>query len=480
MKTQECIEKLYKEWANEDCIDIEELPKSGSDRIYFRLHGNKKTAIGVFNKDLKENKAFIHFSRHFHNIGIFVPEIYITDLDNHCYLISDLGEETLFDNLLQTRTGKEFPPHLVPIYKNILSDLIIFQLKAGANLDYTLCYPRNSFDKQSILWDLNYFKYYFLKLAKVPFDEQLLEDDFNTFANYLLETEHSYFMYRDFQSRNIMLKDGKTAYIDYQGGRKGALQYDVASLLYDAKADIPEILREELLSHYISELNKKKNIDTGNFKQYYYGYVLIRIMQAMGAYGFRGLYEKKQHFLKSIPFAIKNLKSVLEKSKFKAKIPHLFKALEIVTQSKKIIEMAKDTQDILTVTINSFSYKRGIPIDKNDNGGGFVFDCRAIHNPGRYEQYKQLTGKDSAVIHFFEENKDMENFLNPIKTLVSQSIEVYNRREFTNLMINFGCTGGRHRSVYAAEQIASYIQDNFEVNITLKHIEREIDDKLQK
>lgn len=470
------LQTLYKQWSGEEIVLIKKLPQSGSDRIYYRIKSANKRAIGVYNKNLKENNAFIHFSKHFKAQKMNVPEIYAENLDKHCYLLSDLGEETLFDNLLQTRTENEFPQHLVPIYKQILTDLVHFQLKAGKHLDYDFCYPRPAFDKQSILWDLHYFKYYFLKLAQISFDEQLLEDDFQAFASYLLETKHDYFMYRDFQSRNIMLHNGKPAYIDYQGGRKGALQYDVASLLYDAKANLPEALREELLRHYISVLKKQQSVDS-SFEKYYYGYVLVRIMQAMGAYGFRGFYEKKEHFLKSIPYAMHNLSMVLKKKQLPIKIPHLLTALKKIAHSTQLLKIAEEAQSKLSVTINSFSFKRGIPIDKSDNGGGFVFDCRAIHNPGRYEEYKMLTGKDTEVIRFFQQHSDMEAFLTPIKQLITQSIKVYIKRDFTHLQVNFGCTGGRHRSVYAAEQVAAYLKNHFDVKVVLRHIEREIEEQ---
>jgi hypothetical protein len=300
-----------------------------------------------------------------------------------------------------------------------------------------------------MMWDLSYFKYYFLKLAKIPFDEQALEDDFQRFSDYLLAADNEAFLFRDFQSRNIMLKDRQVYFIDYQGGRKGALQYDLASLLYDAKADIPQHQREALLEFYLDELSQYKDIDRQKFKSLFDGYVLIRIMQAMGAYGFRGFFEKKEHFLKSIPYALKNLEDVRSKHSIEVQLPELFKVFKAVGKST-FLRAISTNNERLTITISSFSYKKGIPVDPSGNGGGFVFDCRAIHNPGRYLEYKQLTGKDPEVQQFLEEKSTMAEFLAPVTSLVSHSVEVYLDRGFTHLSVSFGCTGGQHRSVYAA------------------------------
>jgi hypothetical protein len=323
-----------------------------------------------------------------------------------------------------------------------------------------------------MMWDLNYFKYYFLKLAKIPFDEQALEDDFQAFSDYLLAVDNNAFLYRDFQSRNVMLKDDKVYFIDYQGGRKGALQYDLASLLYDAKANIPEAEREELLEFYLDELVQYKQVDRDKFKALFGGYVLIRIMQSMGAYGFRGFYEKKEHFLKSIPFALKNLETLLERNTIQAKLPELFKVLKAVTESV-FLKTISPSNDRLTVRVSSFSYKKGIPHDPSGNGGGFVFDCRAIHNPGRYAEYKHLTGKDPQVQKFLEEKSTIASFMESVISLVSQSVEVYSSRGFSHLCVSFGCTGGQHRSVYAAEKLAEYLRNNYPVTVVLQHVEQD-------
>jgi aminoglycoside/choline kinase family phosphotransferase len=384
-----------------------------------------------------------------------------------------LGDTTLFDYLSKTRESEGFSENIISEYRKVLQVLPKIQIIAGKDLDYSVCYPREAFDKQSMMWDLNYFKYYFLKLAKVPFDEQELEDDFQAFSNYLLSAPSGFFMYRDFQSRNIMLKDGGVYFIDYQGGRRGALQYDLASLLYDGKADIPQDARNQLFQFYLSELKNYMNVSEDEFTLYFNGFVLIRIMQAMGAYGFRGFYEKKEHFLKSIPYAIRNLEGLLPKLKLPVQMPELLKVLKLLTQSETLKEYGRSSNSELTVRVMSFSYKKGIPDDPSGNGGGFVFDCRALNNPGRYTEFKNLTGKDLKVQEFLEQKSEMEWFLKPVKSLVDQSVKNYLERGFTHLSVNFGCTGGQHRSVYAAEKLADHLRNNFPVNVVLIHREQQ-------
>lgn len=473
LRIKEQIISLFETHFNEEVTFFEQLPASGSYREYARLKSANYIVIGAYNQDIKENQAFLEFSAHFRNKNIPVPCIYAVNGALDCYLQEDLGNTTLFDFLSSTREKEGFSSKIVDEYKKVLRELPRIQLVAGKDIDYSVCYPREAFDKQSMMWDLNYFKYYFLKLAKIPFDEQRLEDDFQAFSDYLLAVDNNAFLYRDFQSRNVMLKDGKVYFIDYQGGRKGALQYDLASLLYDAKANIPEAEREELLEFYLDELNQYKHVDRSKFKSLFDGYVLIRIMQAMGAYGFRGFYEKKEHFLKSIPFALKNMETLLAKNNtVLTEFPELYKVLKSVTEST-FLKSISPANDRLTVRISSFSYKKGIPHDPSGNGGGFVFDCRAIHNPGRYPEYKHLTGKDQQVIEFLEQKSTIASFMNAVTTLVSQSVEVYLSRGFTHLSVNFGCTGGQHRSVYAAEKLAQYLRNNYPVTVVLQHVEQD-------
>ena len=472
LKIKDQLISLFELHFKEEVIFFEQLPGSGSYREYARMKSASHQVIGAYNSDIKENQAFLEFSAHFRNKNIPVPQIYAVSGDQKTYLQEDLGNTTLFDFLTQTRETEGFSGKIVEVYKKVLTELPRIQLVAGKDVDYSVCYPRDAFDKQSMMWDLNYFKYYFLKLAKIAFDEQALEDDFQAFSDYLLAVDNNAFLYRDFQSRNVMLKDEQVYFIDYQGGRKGALQYDLASLLYDAKANIPEAEREELLEFYLNELSQYKHTDREKFKSLFGGYVLIRIMQAMGAYGFRGFYEKKEHFLKSIPFALKNLETLLAKNTIQVPLPELFKVLKAVTESP-FLKSISPVNDRLTVRVSSFSYKKGIPKDPSGNGGGFVFDCRAIHNPGRYEEYKHLTGKDPQVQQFLETKSTMADFLAPVFSLVSHSVEVYSLRGFSHLCVSFGCTGGQHRSVYAAEKLAEHLKNNYPVEVVLQHVEQD-------
>jgi len=472
LKIKDQLFSLFESHFKEEVTFFEQLPASGSYREYVRIKSINHQVIGAYNQDIKENQAFLEFSAHFRNKNIPVPHIFAVNSNMDCYLQEDLGNTTLFDFISITRENEGFSTKIVDEYKKVLRELPRIQLVAGKDIDYSVCYPREAFDKQSMMWDLNYFKYYFLKLAKIPFDEQALEDDFQAFSDYLLAVDNNAFLYRDFQSRNVMLKDEKVYFIDYQGGRKGALQYDLASLLYDAKANIPEAEREELLEFYLNELSQYKQVDREKFKSLFGGYVLIRIMQAMGAYGFRGFYEKKEHFLKSIPFALKNLETLLAKNTIQVKLPELFKVLKAVTESV-FLKTISPSNDRLTVRVSSFSYKKGIPHDPSGNGGGFVFDCRAIHNPGRYLEYKHLTGKDPQVQEFLEEKSTIAGFMASVTSLVSQSVEVYLSRGFSHLCVSFGCTGGQHRSVYAAEKLAEYLKNNYPVTVVLQHIEQD-------
>ena len=473
VKVERQLSDLFESWCGESPSLILPLAPSGSNRVYYRLKSASHVAIGAFSPVKKETIAFLTFSKHFAEKELPVPRIYAEQVDQNIYLQEDLGFTTLYSYLLQK--GDYFPDYLIQIYKRVVEQLAKLQIRGGEGLNYQVCYPRSSFDKQSMLWDFNYFKYYFLKLAKIPFDEQALEVDFHNFADFLLQTDCSHFMFRDFQTRNIMVKGGEPFFIDYQGGRRGALQYDLASLLYQAKANIPQDIRDDLLAHYLDTASKLIDIDREAFLDYYYGYVLIRSIQVLGAYGFRGLYERKEHFLKSIPFALRNIKWLFENIAFKMEIPELKQALESLIASKQFepFDKIKASSSLLTVTINSFSYKQGIPKDPSGNGGGFIFDCRFIHNPGRYEPYKKLTGRDEAVINFLQHHSRMNEFLNNVFRIVDKAVENYIDRSFTSLMINFGCTGGQHRSVYAADALTKHLQEKYGLTIKLEHIEQE-------
>jgi aminoglycoside/choline kinase family phosphotransferase len=474
LKTSEKNEiiQLFENHFSEKVETVEMLPASGSYREYCRLISSSRSVIGTFNADVKENTAFLSFTSHFKMNDLPVPEVYAVSADLKKYLLEDLGDITLFDFLSSVREKEGFSENIIAEYKKVLKVLPKIQVAAGSELDYTVCYPRAAFDKQSMMWDLNYFKYYFLKLAKIQFDEQALEDDYQAFCDYLLSADSDYFLYRDFQSRNVMLKNGKVYFIDYQGGRRGALQYDLASLLYDGKADIPQSVRQQLFDFYITELKKYIPVKDTDFTAYFKGFVLIRIMQAMGAYGFRGFYEKKEHFLKSIPFALKNLEHLLSDINLPVQLPELLNVLNQLAHSEVLKEIGQ-IKNNLTVTVSSFSYKNGYPADLSGNGGGHIFDCRALNNPGRYAEFKNLTGKDLEVQEFLEQKSEIGIFLNAAKTIVDQSVKTYLERGFTNLSIGFGCTGGQHRSVYAAEKLVGHLRNNFPVNVVVIHREQQ-------
>jgi aminoglycoside/choline kinase family phosphotransferase len=448
----------------------------GSGRKIIRLSHGQVSAIGILYGVREENRAFLEFSRHFRRHKLPVPEIYAEDLDRGAYLEEDFGDTTLFQFLSENREGERIAPVAVDAYRKVVALLPRFQVEAGRDLDYSVCYPRQSFDRQSITWDLNYFKYYFLRLAGIPFNEQALEDDFNSLTDFLLSAERDYFMYRDFQSRNIMLRDGQPFFLDYQGGRKGALQYDIASLLYDAKADLPPQLRQELLDLYIEKVgdcaSASGKIDRENFLRYFYSYVYVRILQALGAYGFRGFYERKTHFLQSVPYALKNLRWLLHNATLPIALPTLTQAFNSMLASEKLQGLASSAEN-LTVRVLSFSFHRGLPQDDGGHGGGFVFDGRSLPNPGREERFKALTGKDAPVIEYLNQQESVHQFMASVMSLVDASVNEYQRRGFKSLMVSFGCTGGQHRSVYLAEQLAKRLRGRNGIDVVLRHRELE-------
>ena len=448
------------------------LRADGSARRIFRLSGAERPVIGIVNADRRENAAFIAFSRHFRKSGLHVPEIYAEDAASGSYLEEDLGDTTLFQFLSAHRAPDAIGEPAYEAYRKVVRVLPRFQITAGKTLDYRPCYPRASFDKQSMLWDLNYFKYYFLRLAKIAFNEQDLENDFERFSDFLLAAPGDFFLYRDFQSRNVMLKDGEPFFIDYQGGRKGALQYDIASLLFDAKADLPADARRELLAEYLEAAAKLTPIDRGDFLKHYPGYVYIRIMQAMGAYGLRGFYERKSHFLQSIPYAVRNLEHLLREAPLPDGLPELTQVFKRIVGSSYLRQFGAASLK-LTVRIQSFSYKGGLPNDDRGHGGGYVFDCRALPNPGRFEQYAKSTGKDPDVAAYLKKEPAVGRFLDHVFALIDHAVENYQSRNFTDLMVGFGCTGGRHRSVYCAETLAARLRDKFKVDVDLRHREQE-------
>jgi aminoglycoside/choline kinase family phosphotransferase len=468
------LKNLFEEHFHTPATRVQPLQGElgGSGRKIVRLSSEQSSAIGILYSVREENVAFVEFSKHFRQHGLPVPRIYAEDLNQGAYLEEDFGDTTLFEFLSKNRVGEDIAPQAVEAYRKVVGVLPRFQIEAGRDLNYKVCYPRGSFDRQSITWDLNYFKYYFLRLAGIPFNEQALEDDFDSLTNFLLSADCDYFLYRDFQSRNVMLQGGEPFFLDYQGGRKGALQYDIASLLYDAKADLPPELRQQLLDLYIDKLSGFIPVEREAFLQFYYAYVYVRILQALGAYGFRGFYERKAHFLQSVPYALKNLRWLLHNVKLPIELPTLMEAFNSMLASDKLQGLASDAEN-LTVRILSFSFHRGMPKDESGHGGGFVFDGRSLPNPGREDRFKALTGKDAPVIDYLNQQESVHQFLASVMSLVEASVNEYQRRGFKSLMVSFGCTGGQHRSVFLAEQLAKRLCGRNGVEVAVRHRELE-------
>jgi len=472
------LNKLFEKHFGSPAEHIQPLQGElgGSGRKIIRLSRGNQSAIGILYGVREENAAFLAFSRHFRRHGLPVPAIFGEDLDHGAYLEEDLGDTTLFDFLSANRSGDAIAPQAVEFYRKVVAELPRFQIEAGRDLDYSVCYPRGSFDRQSINWDLNYFKYYFLRLAGIPFNEQALEDDFDRLTNLLLEAPGDFFLYRDFQSRNVILHQGQPYFVDYQGGRKGALQYDIASLLFDAKADLPPELREQLLDAYLEALSRHIRVDREAFDRHYHAFVYVRIMQALGAYGFRGFYERKAHFLQSVPYALKNIRWLLHNAKLPIELPTLMSAFQNILTSEKLKRLTPAPQpqtQNLQVRIFSFSFHHDPPKDESGNGGGFIFDARGLPNPGREERYKQLTGRDAPVIDYLNQQEGVHPFLANAVALVEASVASYQQRGFKNLMVSFGCTGGQHRSVFLAEHLAKRLRGQPGVEVVVRHLELE-------
>ncbi len=454
---------------------LEALPSSGSNRRYYRLKSGGLSLIGVHGESRDENRAFIHLARHFHKTGLNVPEVLAVSDDEMFYIQQDLGDTILFDAIKGGRLTGVFSHDEKELLHETIAVLADFQVKGAKGLDFNACYPLAEFDKRSVHWDLNYFKYNFLKTTGMDFREDLLENDFEKLAKNLLQDQPDTFLYRDFQSRNVMLVDGTTPYfIDFQGGRSGPVYYDVASFLWQAKANFPKDLRDELVQTYISSLRKHRQVDEGSFLKQLRLFVLFRTLQVLGAYGFRGYFEKKPHFIQSIPFALDNLRDLLKEGI--GDYPYLHSILTEMTELKQFADSRKKA---LAVRVFSFSYKKGIPNDVSGNGGGYVFDCRAINNPGKFERYSNVNGLDEPVIKFLEEGGEMVKFLDSIYPLIDRHVQRYVDRNFTDLMISFGCTGGQHRSVYAAQRVAEHLHKKFGIKITLVHREQNLEQEFR-
>ena len=465
------ITELYKKWSGKEPSSVDVLQQAGSERRYFRIWQGGQSVIGTYGANIKENESFLYFSDHFHKKGLPVANIYAVSDDKMCYLQEDFGEISLINRL----EAEGYVENIYVLFKQSLEKLAALQVKGDAGLDYSKCLTNSEFGKQAIMADLLYFKYYFLDALRKPYDKQKLIDDFEALSSYLTHTDHKFFMFRDFQSRNIQIDENNAVhFIDYQGGMKGAPQYDVASLLWQARANLPEEWKDRLLNDYMNALEPllDKPLNRLSFVGQFNGYVLIRLLQVLGAYGFRGLFERKAHFLTSIPLALNNLKSFIAKSPMGIAVPEFKKVLEICVADDVIAEFTPvqaTTETPLIVKVGSFSFKKGLPIKDDANGGGFIFDCRGILNPGRVESMKCKTGRDKEVIDYLEQQTKMPEFLHSVFDVVDITVEDYIKRGFDSLYVNFGCTGGQHRSVYAADAMARHLKNKFKVKVELNH-----------
>ncbi|HZI02057.1 MAG TPA: RNase adapter RapZ [Flavisolibacter sp.] len=472
----DAVSALYRNWSGKDPVQVDVLPQSGSDRRYFRLFDEaNQTVIATLGPNVAENETFVYFTGHFSSKGLPVPTILAINEDQTIYLQNDLGDVSLL-NVLEE---KGYVEESYQLFRESLHQLARMQILGDEELDYDQTLTSREFGQKAIMADLLYFKYYFLDALQKPYDKQKLIDDFEALSSYLTFTEFKFFMFRDFQSRNIMVREnGQVYFIDYQGGMKGAPQYDVASIIWQARANLPDDWKDRLLHDYMNSFESVigKPLDRAIFESQYNGYVLIRLLQVLGAYGFRGLFERKAQFLTSIPLALRNLKWFIEHNSIGISVPEFRRVIELCVEDEviqKFSPIQADDYTPLVVKICSFSYRKGMPVDESGNGGGFVFDCRGIDNPGRHDQYKTIHGRDRAVMDYLERQTRMEDFLNSVFDIVDISVEEYIKRGFDSLSVNFGCTGGQHRSVYAADALARHLKNKYRVKINLCHVVQE-------
>jgi aminoglycoside/choline kinase family phosphotransferase len=465
------LEKLFEERYGKKPEHIEVLPVSGSDRRYYRLSAGEHTAIGTHNTNVAENNTYFYFTDLFRKHGIHVPEVYSFSKDRRFYLQQDLGTTSLFDQLMKNG----FTEPVRKNYHKALEQLAKVQWLAGREANYDQCFAMKRFDEKTIMADLLYFKYYFADLQNIYYNKTVLIDEMEQLSKELGRIEPQMLMYRDFQSRNILLHENKVWFIDFQGAMQGPPQYDIASLLWQAKAQLPDAWKEDLLNSYITSLNKLHvtRFDEIHFRKGYAQFVLLRVLQVLGSYGFRGLLQHKPHFISSIAPALKNLENFLSNNPNSPSYPEMRSLLERICSKEmqqRYTTPKRNENEKLQVQISSFSYKNGIPKDSSTHGGGFVFDCRGLLNPGRFAAYKHLTGNDEAVRQFLERETRMPEFLAHAYALVSLNVEDYLARGFENLTVAFGCTGGQHRSVYAAESLAAYLTNKYNIPVSVTHL----------
>ena len=468
------VKRLFEQYTGQPVREFEELPSSGSNRRYFRIKGDDISLIAARGTSIPENIAFWKMASHFRSKGLNVPQVLAHSDDFSCYLQEDLGNDTLFSLVAEGREKGSYSPAEKALITKAVRALPRIQFEGAEGLDFSVCFPQPEFDRRMIAFDQNYFKYCFLKATGLEFDEIALDHDFQTMSDILMQSMSDTFLYRDFQARNVMVKYGEPWFIDFQGGRKGPIYYDVASFIWQAKAAYPESFKMELIDAYLDALKPYLPISRSEFMKTLRHFVLFRTLQVLGAYGFRGYFEKKPHFLQSVPYAMENLRRLL-KEPFE-EYPYLNGLLDELTRMKQFSDLAQDRK--LEVDIFSFAYKKGIPNDASGNGGGYVFDCRGLENPGKYEHYKHFTGMDAEVIKFMEDDGGVLTFLEHAYVLVDAHVQRFIERKFTHLMVSFGCTGGQHRSVYCAEHLAEHLSQKFDIKVRITHRELEIEKEL--
>lgn len=468
------LSSLYSKYFGCCPETVSAITGSASNRSYYRLVSEAGRCIGVIGTDREENNAFVTLARHFSSKGIPVPEIYSVSDDGMVYIQEDLGGISLYDLLLSARKGQTSWDEVEALLCRTMSLLPKIQYEGAEGLDFSICYPQPSFDRQNVMFDLNYFKYCFLKATGLEFNEVLLQQDFERLADDLLLHDTDTFMYRDFNVRNVMVKEGSPYFIDFQGGRRGPVCYDVASFVWQARAAYDDDLKEKLVQSYVDALTAYAEVHRDTFKEDLKLSRLFRLLQVLGAYGFRGWTEHKAAFVVSIPSAISNLKELLSELPSDS-YPYLMQVLKQLVRLPRL-NQSTDGDSVLEVRVSSFSFKKGVPYDPSGNGGGYVFDCRSIHNPGRYEPYKKLTGMDESVIRFLEDDGEIIGFLEHVYGVVDPHVATYAKRGFTSLMVSFGCTGGQHRSVYCAEHLAAHLSELYpDIRVRLIHREQGVD-----
>ena len=446
--------------------EVREIKGSGSSRKYFRVSGEEGSFIRVEGTDLLENRAFITLARHFKSKGINVPEVLEVSPDMMSYTLEDLGSDSLYSLVGKGRTEGSYSPEEEELLLKAIAQLPRIQFIGAQDLDYSVCFPDKEFNGRMVDFDLNYFKYCFLKTSGITFNEIKLQDDFDALKEDLLEDIGNTFMYRDFQARNIMIKDGEPYFIDFQGGRRGPVYYDAASFIWQASARYPSDLKTRLTDAYYTALSRYEKVDRTFFDKKMRIFVLFRTLQVLGAYGFRGRFERKPYFIASIPHALDNIAELIKTPFYR--YPYLNGILEKLVQQRD--GRAPEMEPTLNVIVQSFSYKEGLPVDNSGHGGGYIFDCRSLHNPGRYPEYRNLCGKDKPVTDFLEQCGEVQPFLENIYAIIDPHVEKYLERGFNHLQVNFGCTGGRHRSVYCAEALAKHLKEKFSgIRVTLSH-----------